>query len=80
MLVAGRMVENPSFQGVRHELHVGKVAGIVVGILVAVGVIEFLHEPGGRIAEGEGDRLVAGLLHLGQGLFQGHIGGIALGR
>ena len=80
MLVFGRLVENLSLEGVRHELHVNKVTGIVVGIFVSVGVIEIFHELGGRIADGQGDRLVAGEFHLRQSLFQGHVGSVALGR
>ena len=53
--------------------------GIVVGILVAVAVAQFLHKLGGRIANGEGDRQIARFPYLGQRILKGHIGAVALG-
>ena len=79
MLVFCGLVKDFSSQGLGHELHIGKVPGIIVGIFVAVGVMEVLHELRRSIADGQGHRLVAGVLDLGQGAFYGHVGGIALG-
>ena len=79
MLVFGRLVEHLAAQGFGHEFHIHEVARIVVGIFVAVGIVQVLHQLRGRIADGKGDRLVSGIPNLGQGLFQGHIRGVALG-
>ena len=50
-----------------------------MGVLVSIAVAQFFHQFGGCIADGEGDRKVARFFHLDQGIFQRHIGSIALG-
>ena len=53
MLVGLRLVKDGTAEGVRQELHIYKMPGIVVGILVPVTVAQFFHEFGGRIADGD---------------------------
>ena len=74
------MVEDGTLQGIREEFHIYKVPGIVVGILVTIGIVQLLHELCRSIADGEGNRLVTGAFYLCQGVFQGQVRGIALGR
>ena len=50
-----------------------------MGVLVSVAVMKVFHELGRGVPDGEGDREVAGFLHQGQGIFQCHIGSVALG-
>ena len=80
MAVFRRFIENLALQGVGHKFHIGKMTGVVVGILVPVTVPKLLHKLCRSVSDREGDGEVPALLNLRQGLFQGHIRGIALGR
>ena len=73
------LVENGAGEFVGEEFEVREVAGEVVGVFVAVGVAEVLHQLRGRVAQVErhGGRLV--LLGGRKGLIDRQIGGIALG-
>ena len=50
-----------------------------MGVLVAVAVIEVLHQLRRRVPDGEGDREVTRLPDERQGVFQGHVRAVALG-
>lgn len=61
-------------KGVGEILLGHKVAGIVVGVLVAGVIAEVFHQRGGGVAYGERHGQIAGLTHGGQGGVDGHVG------
>ena len=80
MLVGLRLIENFPLEAFGHEFLVREVAGEIVGVLVAVGIAQILHQLGRCIAQmqGYGRNLVrfGGL----QGGPDSHIGAVALRR
>ena len=66
-------------QFIGQELLAHEIACIVVSVLVSFAVTQFFHQGCGGIAEVEGHRLVARLLHGLHGIIDGHIGRVALG-
>ena len=64
---------------VGQELLLYEVVGEIVCVFVAVVIAEFCHEFGWGVADGQGNRQVACLLHVLKGCVDGEIGGVALG-
>ena len=78
MLVGLGLVEDGAGEFVREEFHIGKMAGIVVGIFVAIGISKLFHKLCRGVSDGEGDRKVTCLFYQRQGLFYGQIRAVAL--
>ena len=74
MAIVGRIVEYLAGQAGRHELQIGEMPGIIVGILVAISVSKFLHQPGRSIPQIKGNRLGLSLFGHSKSLIDSHIG------
>ena len=72
--ILGRIVENLACQAGRHELQIGEMTGIIVGILVAITVAKLLHQPGRSIPQIKGNRLGLSLFGYPKCLIDSHVG------
>src|SRR5271157_2269356 len=59
-----RLIVGVPAQRVGKAVHVCYAAFFVVSVEVALAVVEFLHQPGGRVAQVQRDRLLASVLNL----------------
>jgi thiol:disulfide interchange protein len=76
----GGLVVGVAAQRVGQAIHVGYAAFFVVGVAVALAVVELLHQPRGRVAQVQRDRLLAGVLDLALHGAPGGVDGVRLGR
>ena len=75
-----RFIEFRAGNLLRHELLIHEIMFEIVGILVTLVVTELLHQLGRGVADVHRHGQVAGLLDERDGVVNGHVGGIALGR
>ena len=67
-------------EGFGETIHIGDAAFFVVRVLIALAVVEFLHELRGCIAEVEGDGLLAGGFDIGEDFAVAGVEGVGFGR
>ena len=69
----------PVPQGIRHTFHMGELFFGIVGVLVALRVMQILHQLRGGVAQVEGHRLGEMLPGVLQALLAGEIDGVGAG-
>ena len=74
------VVPGAAAEGVGETIHVGYAVRFVVGVAVALAVVEFLHQPCWGVAEVERNGLLAGVLDLCLNRAPGGVDGVGLGR